>query len=49
MRIEPPISEPMASNEVPAASVAPEPPEEPPVVNFGFHGLRVTPQSRELV
>src|SRR4051794_11174353 len=49
MRIEPPISEPIAKVDVPAASEAPEPPDEPPGVNFGFHGLRVIPQSREWV
>ncbi len=30
MRIEPPMSEPLASVVVPAASEAPEPPDEPP-------------------
>jgi hypothetical protein len=45
MRIDPPISEPVASGVVPDAKLAAEPPEEPPGVNFGFHGLRVTPHS----
>ena len=49
MRIEPPISEPPASVEVPAASDAPEPPDEPPTANSWFHGLRVTPCTREWV
>ncbi len=49
MRIEPPMSEPVASVEVPEASDAPVPPDEPPTPNSGFHGLRVTPQSRECV
>ena len=49
MRIEPPMSEPMASAEVPAASEAAEPPDEPPGVKFGFQGLRVTPQSLDQV
>src|SRR5262245_24440356 len=49
MRIEPPMSEPMASVVTPAASAAPEPPDEPPGVNFAFHGLRVTPQALEWV
>ena len=49
MRIEPPMSEPLASVVVPAASAAPEPPEEPPAPTSGFHGLRVTPQMRECV
>ena len=43
------MSEPLASVAVPAASAAPDPPEEPPTANSGFHGLRVTPQSREWV
>ena len=49
IRIEPPMSEPLASSDVPAASDAPEPPDEPPTPNSGFHGLRVTPHSREWV
>ena len=49
MRIEPPMSEPVASVEVPEASDAPEPPDEPPTPNSGFHGLRVTPCRREWV
>jgi hypothetical protein len=43
MRIEPPLSVPVASVVVPAASAAAAPPEEPPGVFFGFQGLRVTP------
>ena len=39
----------MATDEVPAASDAPAPPEEPPQVKSGFQGLRVTPQSRDQV
>ena len=46
IRMEPPMSEPLARYAVPAASAAPEPPEEPPGVKSGFHGLRVTPHSR---
>ena len=46
MRIEPAMSEPVPSVAAPEASVAPVPPEEPPGVNCGFQGLRVTPQSR---
>jgi len=49
MRIEPPMSEPLASVVVPAASAAPAPPDEPPGVKSGFQGLRVTPQRREWV
>ena len=45
MRTEPPMSVPSASGTQPAATAAPEPPEEPPGVPLGFHGLRVTPQS----
>ena len=45
MRIEPPMSEPVAIGVVPDARLAAEPPDEPPGVNFRFHGLRVTPQS----
>jgi hypothetical protein len=43
------MSEPEASVEVPAASDAPEPPEDPPTASSGLCGLRVTPHSREWV
>ena len=46
MRIEPPISDPVARLDVPLASDAADPPDDPPGVKSGFHGLRVTPQSR---
>jgi hypothetical protein len=36
----------MASVLVPEARLAAEPPDEPPGVNFGFQGLRVTPHNR---
>ncbi len=49
MRIEPPMSEPLARVAVPLASAAPDPPDDPPTPNSGFHGLRVTPQRRECV
>ena len=49
MRIDPPMSEPVAIADVPEASEAAVPPDEPPGVNFGFHGLRVTPHSRDQV
>lgn len=49
MRIEPPISEPVAIDDVPDASEAAEPPDEPPGVNLGFQGLRVTPHSLDQV
>ena len=43
MRIDPAMSEPVARVELPAARLAPDPPEEPPQVRSGFQGLRVTP------
>ena len=49
MRIEPPISEPVASVAEPAASAAADPPDEPPAEYPGFQGLRVTPHRREWV
>ena len=49
MRIDPPMSDPLASIDVPLASDAPEPPLDPPTATAGFHGLRVTPQSFECV
>src|SRR3954469_14124746 len=45
MRMEPPPSVPTASGPMPAATAATAPPEEPPGVFFGFHGLRVMPVS----
>src|SRR5439155_5494838 len=45
MRIEPPPSVPTASGPMPAATAAVAPPEEPPGVFAGFHGLRVMPVS----
>ena len=49
MRIEPPISVPVASVVMPAANAAPEPPDEPPGPHWVFQGLRVMPQMREWV
>src|SRR4051795_591149 len=49
IRIEPPMSEPLASVAVPDASAAPEPPDDPPTPNSGFQGLRVMPWMRECV
>ena len=49
MRIDPPMSEPVAIEDVPLASEAAVPPDDPPGVNFGFHGLRVTPHSLDHV
>src|SRR3954451_8030890 len=43
IRIEPPMSDPVARMVSPAASAAPDPPEEPPGDRSVFHGLRVTP------
>src|SRR5918997_690258 len=43
IRIEPAPSEPIAAPARPAATAAAEPPEEPPGVRCGSHGLRVTP------
>src|SRR3954451_12724249 len=48
-RIEPAMSEPVASVAVPEASAAPEPPDEPPTAYSGFQGFRVTPHSLECV
>lgn len=45
MRIEPPMSEPVASVQKPAPSAAPDPPDEPPTLKRPFHGLRVMPYS----
>ena len=45
MRIDPPPSVPSANGVMPAATLAPAPAEEPPVVLSRFHGLRVTPVS----
>ena len=46
MRIDPPPSLPVASEHSPAATAAPAPPEEPPVVRSVFHGLRQWSPSR---
>ena len=45
MRIEPAPSEPTAASTTPAATAAAEPPDEPPGVWSGCHGLRVTPNA----
>jgi hypothetical protein len=44
MRVEPPPSLPWASGTMPAATAAPAPPDEPPLVRSGSHGLRVAPK-----
>ncbi len=41
MRTEPPPSVPIASGPSPAATAAPEPPDDPPGVRSRFQGLRV--------
>src|SRR5262249_47185602 len=46
LRIEPPPSVPTCSGAMPAATAAPAPPDEPPGVRSGFHGLRVKPKTR---
>src|ERR1700728_395979 len=43
MRIEPPVSVPIARSQTPAATNAADPPEEPPDVWAGLRGLRVSP------
>jgi hypothetical protein len=43
IRIDPPMSEPLASVDVPDARDAPDPPDEPPTPYSRFQGLRVTP------
>src|SRR6185312_5259970 len=45
MRIEPPPSLPVAIGPHPVATATADPPDEPPGVRRGFHGLRVTPES----
>ena len=45
MRTDPPRSLPTSNEEKPIATVAAEPPDEPPGVLFKFHGLFVTPNS----
>jgi hypothetical protein len=49
MRIEPPPSLPWAIGTMPAATAVPEPPDEPPLVRAGSHGLRVGPKRLVLV
>ena len=49
MRIDPPPSDAWAIGAIPAATAAPAPPEEPPGVKPGFHGLRVAPSRSDSV
>ena len=43
IRTEPPPSEPCAAATIPAATAAPDPPDDPPEVRSRFQGLRVGP------
>ena len=49
MRIEPPPSLAPAAGTMPAATAAPEPPDEPPGVRVTSHGLRAGPHSVDSV
>ncbi len=49
MRTDPAPSVPMLNGPSPAATAAAVPPDDPPVVLLGSHGLRVIPVSGELV
>src|SRR5688572_31141605 len=46
IRIEPPPSLAWAMGTIPAATAAPDPPEDPPGVRLVSHGLRVGPKRR---
>src|SRR2546423_15332779 len=46
IRIEPPVSVPIASGISRAATAAPDPEDEPPVVRVRSHGLRQGPKAR---
>ena len=45
VRSEPPRSEPSQSGLMPVARATAEPPDEPPHVSAGSHGLRVSPNT----
>ena len=49
MRIEPMPSLPCATGTMPAATAAADPPDEPPGVRAGSHGLRVMPKVESVV
>ncbi len=49
IRIEPPPSEACAIGAMPEATAAPAPPDEPPGVRSGFHGLRLAPRRLDSV
>src|ERR1700686_5498921 len=40
MRMEPPVSDPMAARHRPGATAAPDPPLEPPGIRLWSHGLQ---------
>ena len=42
-RTDPPVSVPNAAGTCPAATAAPDPPDEPPGTLSRFHGFRVGP------
>ena len=44
MRMEPPVSLPMAAGTIPLATAAAEPPLEPPGIREGSCGLRMVPK-----
>ena len=43
LRTEPPMSLPSPRGDIPDAIAEPSPPDEPPAVRSGCHGLRVSP------
>ena len=45
IRIEPPVSVPSAIGTIPAATAAPDPPLEPPVIRVMSHGFAVGPHA----
>ena len=49
MRVDPPPSLAWAIGTMPAATAVAEPPDEPPLVRAGSHGLRVGPKRLVLV
>src|SRR6478752_4204617 len=49
MRIEPPPSLAPAAGTIPAATAAPDPPDEPPGVRVTSHGFRAGPHSTDSV
>src|SRR4051812_44587433 len=49
LRSDPPTSLPSPSGDMPEASALASPPDDPPAVTSGSHGLRVSPRSEESV